>query len=261
GKGQRVLQDTIKRLLETGRKKILLNLNGVDKIDERSFNVLLSSYTTVKQAGGVIKLLLPQEGQDLLILVKLITVFEIIPDEAKALRSFEVVATPSDTPSQSSSSKAPLKGSSLNWIEFSPQEGGFSIMLPGEPSQRTLSTQTENGQVTSPLFELTKDAFKYCVTYMDYPFSVGENDSDKLLSMGAEMGITRVGGMVTSNAPISINRYFGREVKGEMQGYLYQCRVYLVGQRLFMLTVWVSSTETNSENATNFLDSFKLAAK
>jgi len=43
GKGQRVLQDTIKRLLETGRKKILLNLNGVDKIDERSFNVLLSS--------------------------------------------------------------------------------------------------------------------------------------------------------------------------------------------------------------------------
>lgn len=157
--------------------------------------------------------------------------------------------------------QAKRKNDQPDWIEFSPQDGGFSITMPDKPSQQTLPHKTENGQTSSPLYELTKGAFKYVITYMDYPFSVEGNERDKLLDMGAEAGITNVGGKVVSNTPISLGSYPGREVKGEMQGVLYRSRVYLVGQRLYLLIVWMPSNKTNPENAAKFLESFKLVAR
>jgi len=153
------------------------------------------------------------------------------------------------------------KNDQTSLIEFSPKDGGFSIMMPDKPSQRDLSHNTDNGKASSPLYELTKDAFKYVITYLDYPFSAEGKERDKLLDTGAEAGITNVGGKVVSNTPISIDSYPGREVKGEMQGILYRSRVYLVRQRLYLLIVWMPTTKASSENATKFLESFKLVAR
>jgi hypothetical protein len=148
-----------------------------------------------------------------------------------------------------------------DWIVFSPKGGGFSIMLPGEPKRREFPHGTSKGQTLSPLYELTHEDFKYVVSYMNYPISVEGAERDKLLSMGAEAGITSAGGEVVSNTPISLDGYPGREVKGEMKGFSYRSRVYLVGQRLYLLIVWLPSNKTDSENAAKFFNSFKLVAQ
>ena len=84
------LRDTIHQLIEQGKKKIVLNLAHVDYIDSSGVGELVSSYTTVRNAGGELKLLnLTKKVQDVLYVTKLYTVFDIKDDEFTAVRSFD----------------------------------------------------------------------------------------------------------------------------------------------------------------------------
>ncbi len=90
GEGSVALRSAIRRLLEEGKKKILLNLAGVGYIDSSGIGELVSSYTAINNAGGQLKLLsLTQKLQDLLAITKLLTVFETYDDEEEAKASFK----------------------------------------------------------------------------------------------------------------------------------------------------------------------------
>ena len=159
------------------------------------------------------------------------------------------------------SQQAKLKCDQSDWIVLSPKDGGFSVKLPSKPTERSLPQGTETGQTPSPVYELTSGSLKYVITYKDHPFDVEGAQRDKLLEMGAEAGIIRAGGKVVSNKPISLDEYPGREVKGEMGGFLNQSRVYLVKQRLYLLIVWLPADKAGSENAAKFFESFKIVAR
>jgi anti-sigma B factor antagonist len=92
GEGSVTLRSTTRRLLEEGKKKILLNLRGVGYIDSSGVGELVSSFTTVtkKETGGELKLLnLTPKLQDLLGFTKLLTVFDVYENESDALSSFK----------------------------------------------------------------------------------------------------------------------------------------------------------------------------
>jgi anti-sigma B factor antagonist len=90
GEGSVSLRGAIRRLVEEGKKKILLNLSGVGYVDSSGIGELVSSYTTTSSKGGQLKLLnLTQKIQDLLTITKLLTVFDVYDDEATALNSFQ----------------------------------------------------------------------------------------------------------------------------------------------------------------------------
>ena len=70
-------------------KKILLNLADVNYIDSAGLGELVSAYTTVKNAGGELKLLkLTKKVRDLLVITKLLTVFDVKDEEQEAVQSF-----------------------------------------------------------------------------------------------------------------------------------------------------------------------------
>ena len=84
------LRDTIRGLLDGGKKKIILNLAGVDYIDSSGVGELVGCYTTVRNSGGELKLLnLTQKVHDVLHVTKLYTVFDIKDDEFTAVKSFD----------------------------------------------------------------------------------------------------------------------------------------------------------------------------
>ena len=90
GEGSVALRTAIRRLLEEGKKRILLNLAGVSYIDSSGIGELVSSYTAINKEGGQLKLLnLTQKLQDLLTITKLLTVFDVYESEADALNSFK----------------------------------------------------------------------------------------------------------------------------------------------------------------------------
>ena len=90
GEGSVALRTAIRRLLEEGKKRILLNLSGVSYVDSSGIGELVSSYTAINKEGGQLKLLnLTQKIQDLLTITKLLTVFDTYDSEAEALNSFK----------------------------------------------------------------------------------------------------------------------------------------------------------------------------
>ena len=90
GEGSVALRDAIRGLADSGKKKILLNLAGVKYIDSSGIGELIANYTTVSRQGGQLKLLnLTDKIQSLLVITKLLTVFDVFEDEAEALKSFQ----------------------------------------------------------------------------------------------------------------------------------------------------------------------------
>ena len=88
GIGDVALRDAVHEALGAGAKNILVNLAQVTTIDSSGIGELVSSYTTVKNRGGVLALLnLPPKVSDLLQITQLITVFDIYDDEAEAIEA------------------------------------------------------------------------------------------------------------------------------------------------------------------------------
>ena len=89
GDGSVTLRDAVKDALSKGNTRILLNLADVDYIDSSGIGELVSAYTSMKNAGGELKLLhLTKKVHDLLQITKLYTVFDVRDDETTAVGSF-----------------------------------------------------------------------------------------------------------------------------------------------------------------------------
>jgi|SRR5689334_676314 anti-sigma B factor antagonist len=89
GEGATLLRDRIRQLSNSGQKKILLDLSDLTYLDSSGIGALVSSFATVRNQGGHLKLVkLSKRIQDLLILTKLYTVFEVFEDEQTAIGSF-----------------------------------------------------------------------------------------------------------------------------------------------------------------------------
>jgi anti-sigma B factor antagonist len=89
GEGGLTLRDEVRKMLAAGQKKIVLNLGEVNYIDSSGLGELVSAYTAVKNAGGELKLLnLTSKVRDLLVITKLVTVFDVKDDEAAAVAAF-----------------------------------------------------------------------------------------------------------------------------------------------------------------------------
>ena len=90
GEGSIALRNAIRGLVDGGKKKILLNLRSVKNIDSSGIGELIANYTTVSRDGGQLKLLnLTEKIQNLLVITKLLTVFDAYDNEAEALNSFK----------------------------------------------------------------------------------------------------------------------------------------------------------------------------
>lgn len=84
------LRDAVRALVAEGKKKIILNLTDVDYLDSSGLGELVGCFTTVRNAGGELKLLnLTQKVHDILFVTKLYTVFDIRDDEFTAVKSFD----------------------------------------------------------------------------------------------------------------------------------------------------------------------------
>ena len=82
------LRDTIQRYSEDGSRKFLLNLGSVSHIDSAGLGALITTYVSVRNKGGDVKLLnLTKTAKDLLQMTKLLTVFDTFDDEAKAVQA------------------------------------------------------------------------------------------------------------------------------------------------------------------------------
>ena len=79
----------LRELIQSGTKKVLLNMGNVSYIDSSGVGELVRAYASAGSQGGQLKLVgLTRKLHDLLMVTKLLTVFEAFDDEQKAIESF-----------------------------------------------------------------------------------------------------------------------------------------------------------------------------
>ena len=89
GEGIDELREAINSAVDANETKILFNFEHVPYLDSTGLGEVVRSYTSVKNRGGVVKIVnLTNKVRDLLSVTKLITVFETFNDEGEAVKSF-----------------------------------------------------------------------------------------------------------------------------------------------------------------------------
>jgi anti-sigma B factor antagonist len=84
------LNKALHKLLDEGKKNIVLDLDGVTVLNSSGFGILVASYTTIKNGGGNLKLAqISNKIEGLLSITKLNQIFEQHATVEEALMSFK----------------------------------------------------------------------------------------------------------------------------------------------------------------------------
>ena len=94
GDGDGLLKDKVHSLAQQGLKEIALNLGGLSFMDSAGLGELIAAHTTATKAGGSIKIFnLTKRVSELLVITKVVTVFDVFNTEKEALDSFPTAAS------------------------------------------------------------------------------------------------------------------------------------------------------------------------
>jgi anti-sigma B factor antagonist len=90
GDGIEELRQSINSSIKENEKQLVLNFAEVPYLDSTGLGEVVRSYTTLKKEGGTVKITnLTDKVKDLMMVTKLITVFETFNNENDAVSSFK----------------------------------------------------------------------------------------------------------------------------------------------------------------------------
>lgn len=90
GDGIDELRQSINESIKANEKHLVLNFAAVPYLDSTGLGEVVRSYTTLKKEGGAVKIAnLSNKVKDLMMVTKLITVFETFESENEAIKSFQ----------------------------------------------------------------------------------------------------------------------------------------------------------------------------
>ncbi len=89
GEPTRLVRESVRQLVDAGKKQIILDLGQVDYLDSSGLGTLVACFSSLQSTGGSLKLLrLTHKVREQLVITKLATIFENYEDEAAAVASF-----------------------------------------------------------------------------------------------------------------------------------------------------------------------------
>lgn len=79
----------IRQLVQNGEKSVLLNLENITYVDSSGLGEIVAGFTSLEKVGGTMKLInLNSRISELMMITKLLTVFEVFDSEKAAVESF-----------------------------------------------------------------------------------------------------------------------------------------------------------------------------
>jgi hypothetical protein len=149
------------------------------------------------------------------------------------------------------------------WKETS-VKGKFSVLMPGESSERTQTTKTALGPMDIHIFTLEDKDARYVMVYNDFPAYVAQMDKAviaKLLESVRDGAVSGFNGTLIKDSTITLSGgYQGREIQVESadKKRILRSRIYMVKARLYQVEISVPKDEVSAKYVTKYLDSFKV---
>jgi anti-sigma B factor antagonist len=89
GEESNALREKTKALVAEGKKKVVLNMDGITFIDSAGLGTLVAAHHSAKGQGASLRLChLGTKFQEVLQITKLLTIFDVYNTEAEAVASF-----------------------------------------------------------------------------------------------------------------------------------------------------------------------------
>ena len=175
--------------------------------------------------------------------------------------SFAVVALLLGHATQPVHADSPTQLAQSTWQVFSPSAGGFSVSMPGEPTERLV-------QESLHMFSVEYDGRIYAVGYVDLDsetLNAALRNNPERFWNGVRQGLLHDGQAdLVGDRPISLDGYTGREIEYEdANGLMGKVRIYVVNQRIYQVMAVEASNDSeieDSEEAEAFLESFQVLA-
>ena len=148
------------------------------------------------------------------------------------------------------------------WKPFSSSEGGFTVLLPGIPTEENKSVDTKFGSITVHTFYVRRNNESlYAVAYSDLPDSISANSNEinQLLAEAPSGFSEGAEGRLVNQEPISLGNFPGREFRLELsEGAIARGRFFLVNRRLYQVVVGTNNERNLTKSIQGFLNSFQL---
>ncbi len=140
------------------------------------------------------------------------------------------------------------------WSVFSSEDGGFRLLMPGQPI-----TSSSDG-VTSYSITRAKESVTYTVSYTDFPINPAQETNGVQNALaGVKTGIIEEGGKIQQQQTINLKGFPGEELRIVMpDGALTRLRSYIVGKRLYLIMASTDNERNLKQSLQGFLDSFQV---
>jgi hypothetical protein len=148
--------------------------------------------------------------------------------------------------------------------EFTPKEGGFSVLLPDTPKKTEVPIKTPDGKsITQVQYAVDLGKGAYLVSYQDNPHLEKATDEKRYeaLTTGRKKVEEIFQGKLLKEEKIKLDdKHPGLFFEVDMPKLkgIYRCRMYLVGGRLYQVIALGEQEVATSKDANRFLESFRL---
>ena len=153
-------------------------------------------------------------------------------------------------------------GEALDWHEFAPGGRGFSVLLPGTPTEESKIEPTALGVIDTAWFKLEPKGEKlsYGVRYDSYPPMVlAIGDASTLIFARSKMIEIEIQGKSINEEDVFLEDHAGKQITYELpDGKLGIYRIFMVDGRMYQLGVKAAPKDASGKEISTFLDSFKL---
>ena len=164
--------------------------------------------------------------------------------------------------------RAQATGDDRQWEKVGPAESGFEILMPGAPksSARTVHPLPNRSVIVHLVSVAIKDnKALFMVGYHDLLEPPGDAAKIRdVLDGGVKGSVLNALGKLLKNEPITLGEHPGRhfEYAGNRFNQRIQgdSRIYLVGRRMYQITVLHAPNIDVAAESTKFFESFKLTA-
>ena len=157
----------------------------------------------------------------------------------------------------------PAQEAQPQWKQFSSPEGGFTILMPVPPTQKSQTADSAPMSLDAHFFTASLEEGKvtYTVSYTNLPEEMAQFPPNLILDSLSSRFTNDSKLKLLNQKDINLERYSGKEFKFEAPGeILVSYRAYLVEKRLYQVTTEIPKDRESalSSDTDRFMNSFQL---
>ena len=145
-----------------------------------------------------------------------------------------------------------------DWRRVESEQGRYSVSFPSEPRTNVQRAESDYGEHQVIFTLSTLGGVTYAVMYVDYPVEALTSTA-KVLDLAVEGALGDLGCKDATQKQVRLGEFEGRAFRcTNPGGRPVLARVYLVGRRLYRLSVSGLNRSADPVGASKFFDSFEL---